>query len=79
MAKTLKDEMPRELVTDPYNACAAKYADEEIQAVYWSWQRPWPGPQMHVHFWVHLRNGKAVGWNEHPARGWSFPVIRMPS
>lgn len=36
----------------------------------------WPGTQKNVHFWVELGNGFAVGWNENPTRGWSFPVIK---
>ena len=40
-------------------------------------RKPWPGPQRNVHYWVQLANGKAVGWNENPARGWSFPVVSV--
>ena len=40
--------------------------------------RRWPGPQKNVYSWVQLANGKAVGWNENPASGWTFPVISMP-
>jgi hypothetical protein len=39
--------------------------------------KPWPGPQKNVHCWWELENGYAVGWNENPSRGSSFPVIRM--
>lgn len=34
----------------------------------------WPGTQQNVHVWWELANGKAVGWNESPHKGWSFPV-----
>jgi hypothetical protein len=37
----------------------------------------WPGQHKNVYFWVALANGKAVGWNENPSRGWSFPVITL--
>ena len=37
--------------------------------------RPWPGNHRYVKDWFTLANGKAVGWNENPSRGWSFPVI----
>jgi hypothetical protein len=39
--------------------------------------RQWPGPQKDVHCWWELENGKAVGWNESPSKGWSFPVITL--
>jgi len=40
--------------------------------------QPWPGKHVHVHVWWELENGYAVGWNENPSRGWSFPVVKMP-
>lgn len=40
--------------------------------------RRWPGPQKNVYSWVELANGKAVGWNENPSKGWTFPVVSMP-
>lgn len=40
--------------------------------------RKWPGPQKNVFAWVELKNGRAVGWNESPSHGWSFPVVPMP-
>lgn len=39
--------------------------------------KEWPGKQKDVHVWWELENGKAVGWNESPSRGWSFPVITL--
>ena len=35
------------------------------------------GSQKNVYNWVLLKNGLAVGWNENPARGWSFPSKRL--
>lgn len=37
-------------------------------------------PQTHwnyrnVHHWVLLEDGRAVGWNESPRSGWSFPIL----
>jgi len=37
----------------------------------------WPGKHKNVYYWVVLANGKAVGWNENPYKGWSFPVVKM--
>ena len=38
----------------------------------------WPGKHKNVNVWWQLANGKAVGFNENPAIGWSFPVIKYP-
>ena len=40
---------------------------------------PWVGKHKNVYFWVELENGYAVGLNENPSNGWSFPVIKMES
>jgi hypothetical protein len=37
--------------------------------------QPWPGPHEHVTYWFILDNGKAVGVNDDPERGCSFPVV----
>lgn len=62
----------------------AKYYDIEVVHQYsaspnsWGYTvRRWPGPQKNVHLWVELKNGKAVGWNESPSHGWTFPVISL--
>lgn len=36
---------------------------------------PWPGKEKNVRVWWILANNYAVGWNENPNRGWSFPVM----
>lgn len=36
----------------------------------------WPGKHKFVWSWYVLNNGHAVGWNENPSRGWTFPVIK---
>lgn len=38
---------------------------------------PWVGKHKNVYFWVELENGYAVGLNENPSNGRSFPVIKM--
>ena len=38
----------------------------------------WPGKHKNIYFWVELENGYLCGWNENPARGWSFPVMKNP-
>lgn len=39
--------------------------------------KPWPGTHKNVHYWILLENGIAVGLNENPARGLSFPFIKI--
>ncbi|HSO05853.1 MAG TPA: hypothetical protein VLW45_01325 [Pelomicrobium sp.] len=38
---------------------------------------PWPGPERHVKTWYILENFKAVGVDEDPERGVSFPVADL--
>lgn len=77
----LKEVMPEEFWRFHYDERSYRYADVEVVREYncggSAGSRPWPGPQKHVYFWVELENGYAVGWNENPSRGWSFPVIRL--
>lgn len=65
------------------DAPVAKHYDIEVVQEYStvenSYGKPvksWPGPQKNVYAWVVLVNGKAVGWNENPGKGWSFPVVK---
>lgn len=37
--------------------------------------RRWPGKHKNVTTWIAIEGGKAIGWNENPSSGWSFPVI----
>jgi hypothetical protein len=76
----LKEALPEEFTSGEYDdSSAIKLADAEIESKHDSRERRWPGPHKNVHFWVALKNGKAVGWNENPGRGWSFPVIAYRS
>jgi hypothetical protein len=76
---TLKEVMPDDFERFFYDTRSYRYADVEVVKVHgYSYHfKPWPGPHKHVFLWVELANGYAVGWNENPSRGWSFPVIRM--
>jgi hypothetical protein len=68
--KTLRDAMPREFLNSA--SAALKFADVEVVE---EKEFGWPGPHKNVIFWVVLANGAAVGWNENPSIGWSFPLI----
>ena len=76
--KTLKDVMPIEFMGCEYTDIqAVKFADvtvvKECDAT--EFNQRWPGKHKNVFCWVILSNGKAVGFNESPSRGWSFPII----
>jgi len=38
---------------------------------------PWPGTHKNVMTWWALEDGYAVGWNESPSIGWSFPSLKL--
>ena len=73
--KTLKDVLPPEFMGGSYDAAPAfKLANVRVAREH---EFSWPGRHKHVCYWCELENGKAVGWNENPSHGWSFPVIKF--
>lgn len=75
---TLKEAMLIEYTQDETSK-AHKFDDVEVV---WKQDilnhcRLWPGTQKYVYFWVKLVNGYAVGWNENPSKGWSFPLVKI--
>ena len=73
--KRLVDVLPPEFMNGEYeDSPAMPLAFTDVVASYRDEPR-WPGNHRYVHAWFVLSNGKAVGWNENPQRGWSFPVI----
>jgi hypothetical protein len=77
---TLAEAMPHEFAEQFGESDAYKHRDVTVRVRHSNGEadwKPWPGPHKNVHVWVELENGRAVGWNENPARGWSFPVIRL--
>jgi hypothetical protein len=78
-AKTLKQVMPSEFMGCEYdNTYSRRYADKKVVSEHQAHLQRWPGAQKNVHFWVTLENGQAVGWNESPSHGWSFPTFTLP-
>ena len=74
----LRDVLPQEFFREFSDTRAATMLDVEIEAEYglgddevW---KSWPGPEKNVLNWWKLVDGRCVGWNENPSRGWSFPV-----
>jgi hypothetical protein len=74
--KTLKEVIPQVLGCEYHDSQVRKYVDVQVVSEHNSSVNKWPGIHKNVHFWVLLENGRAVGWNESPTHGWSFPVIR---
>lgn len=81
MSKTLIEAMPREFNGGEYiDTRAFKLRDKVVTSEHGATTNSnyrWPGKEKNVFFWVILQNGYAVGWNENPSRGWSFPVIKL--
>lgn len=78
---TLKDVMPIEFMGCEYDSCIArKFSDVAVikECDSANPAERWPGTHKNVNIWVKLANGKSVGLNENPGRGWSFPVINTP-
>ena len=74
--KTLKDCLPWEAMGCEYfGERFQDFADVKVIEEVDGCERRWPGTHKNVMNWYILANGKAVGWNENPARGWSFPFI----
>jgi len=59
------------------NSRARKFADVKVVKEHDARDKVWPGSHKNVTYWYELENGYAVGFNENPAIGWSFPVIKM--
>lgn len=74
--KKLIDCLPYEV--KGYRGCEVlKYLDCEVAEIVDGCLpgNAWPGKEKNVYWWYKLVNGKKVGFNENPSRGWSFPVI----
>jgi len=78
--ETLKDVLPYEFMRGEYTDTRAyQFRDVEVVKEHRLCSAKWPGQHKHVCSWYELANGYAVGWNENPSKGWSFPVIKFSS
>jgi len=73
--KTLADVLPVEFDSEYSDTRAAKLKLIRVISTHDGRDERWPGVHKNVFVWWTLENGKRVGWNENPAKGWSFPVI----
>jgi len=74
--KKVEDCFPREAFHDwpALDAVRDKQVVAEHSLRDANWER-WPGKQKNVMYWIEIEGGKAIGWNENDARGWSFPIM----
>lgn len=84
----LRDVLPREFFQSYMDTRAATMLDVEIAEDYSlrvsggefaHTRKRWPGAEKNVMNWWKLSDGRCVGWNENPSRGWSFPVFGRKS
>lgn len=81
----LIDVMPREFSYEYVDTKAYKMKDIEVVQKYSTVDcgydsiqvKSFPGTHKNVYVWYELVNGYAVGINENPSRGWSFPVVKV--
>lgn len=77
--KSLSDSVPQEFHQEFTSTQAYKYRHLKVVARYMSHEKKWPGNHKYVHSWWELDDGHAIGWNENPSRGYSFPVVKLKS
>ena len=79
--KTLRDWLPSEFFSEYMGTPAADLLSasvtHEIRGSFRGADLPWPGKHKNINVWCLLETGHAVGWNENPSTGWSFPVIKV--
>lgn len=74
----LKDVLPNEFMGCEFDNCRARqFTNIEIIKEHDSREECWIGKHKNVTYWFELNNGYAVGLNENPARGLSFPVEKI--
>ena len=71
----LRDVLPREFFDSFNDTRAYKLLDCVVVEEVAGYKTRWPGAEKNVMNWWRLEDGRCVGWNENPGRGWSFPVF----
>jgi len=77
----LKDIITKDFNPEDYSGeRVIKRLNDKVIAKYDAREKEWVGKKYHkyVTVWFELETGWAVGMNENPSKGLSFPVIRMP-
>jgi len=76
--RKLRDELPYEFMGCEFDDCRArKFSEVGVIKEYDAREEKWIGKHKNITYWFELVNGYAVGLNENPARGMSFPVEKL--
>ena len=78
----LRDWLPDSFFNEFEDSPVNKFLDVVILDDYGYDAKPFsfhPFKHKCIFNWVKLENGYAVGWNENPAIGWSFPIVKLKS
>jgi len=78
----LRDVLPKEFSAEiAANGAAKKMLDVEVIAKHDAAKgelcEEWPGNHRYIYQWWELANGYAIGWNDNPGLGHSFPAVKM--
>jgi hypothetical protein len=74
---TLLESVPYEFMREHCEPIHEPLLNIEVKNEWLPGGKPWPGRQKNVKVWWELQNGYGVAWNENPATGWSFPVVKL--
>lgn len=79
MSEQLIDWLPKEFFLEFSNSPVMKHLKDKIVKVHKTTQEGhmWVGEHKWVFSWVELDSGYAVGKNENPSRGLSFPMVKL--
>lgn len=74
----LREVLPKEALSEEFaDQRFRKYLDYEVIQEIKTYNPRFPFEHKNIHVWWIIEDSLAVGWNENPSRGWSFPVERL--
>ena len=73
----LKGQYLDSLLMENSDSRAIKFLDAEVVRKVDGCKEAFPGSHRNVYVWWEMVSGHAIGLNENPSRGWSFPVVKL--
>ena len=74
----LRDVLPSEALSVEFSdGKFRRYLDYEVIEEIMKYDSRFPFKHKNIYVWWILEDDMAVGWNENPSRGWSFPVAKV--
>lgn len=74
----LRDVLPSEALSVEFSEDKfQRYLDSEVIETITKYDSRFPFTHKNIYVWWILKDNMAVGWNENPSRGWSFPVAKL--